>query len=435
MLIDRQAQFAFGKTPEHKITCPDEELNADGNKPNEAAMQQYIENILAENNWSRKLIQGAKDCFIAGRVALKLYVENGKCNVMFVPADGFVYDTDISDVDKLTRITFFYTLKDDEERERQRIWVQKYKIVDGRCFLSERITDGNGKTISEEVEPLENVDTGLNRIPATVIVNDGLSGDLDGESDVETIAKYDSWYNKMRSGNLDSLRKGMNQITYISGADPECMKHFRLAPGALWDVPPDMTAASENGTAPKITIGTISDNFNYADAYDATLSNIKQEMHNLIGVPDISLESMKSIVTSGKAMKAIYWPLIERCEEKMTAWKPALEWLTETLLYFAEVYPELKKAYGEFKPMKAIVTIDNQYPLPENEDEERVLDMQEVANKTRSIRSYLKKRGGEGHKGLSTWQAEEELQQIIEEQRMMEDSFEADMPTVEMESL
>ena len=417
-LIGKQAQFAFGKTPEHKVSCPNELKDPEKGRVNESAMQEYLNAVLRKNLWSGKLLKGAKDCFIGGRVALKATVSNERIHIMFVPADGFVYETNIDDIDTLERIVFFYTIRDDEERERQRIWVQKYWMENGRCFMSERVADGNGKT-DFEFTPVEKQDTRLNRIPAYVILNDGLSGDTDGESDVETIMAEDSWYNRMRSNNLDSLRKGMNQITYGVNVDREAIRHFQIKPGAFWDV------QGEDDKEP--SINTISNDFTYNTAFQDTLSNLKQGMYDALSVPDINLESMKSIVTSGKAMKAIYWPLICRCEEKMTAWKPALNWLSELILYAAEVFPELKKEYGEFAAAEHIVMIDNQYPLPEDEDEERTLDMQEVTNQTRSRKSYLMKWGGTARQGMTADEADEELSQMAKEREMLEDSFEGDI--------
>lgn len=417
-LISKQAQFAFGKTPEHKVTCPSEPQDPEKGKVNESAIQDYLNSVLRKNHWSGKLIKGAKDCFIGGKVALKATVSNDRIHIMFVPADGFVCETDIDDVDRLERIVFFYTVRDDEERERQRIWVQKYWLENGRCYMSERITDGNGKTVSGS-ETIEKQDTHLNQIPAYVILNDGLSGDTDGESDVETVMAEDSWYNRMRSNNLDSLRKGMNQITYGINVDRDSIQHFQIKPGAFWDV------QGEPDKEP--SINTISNDFTYNSAFQDTLSNLKQGMHDSLSVPDLNLESMKSIITSGKAMKAIYWPLICRCEEKMTAWKPALIWLSELVISAAEIYPDLKKVYGDFQKADYSVTIDNQYPLPEDEDEERTLDMQEVTAQSRSRKSYLMKWGGTAHQGLTAEEADAEFAQIAKEREMLEDSYEGDL--------
>jgi hypothetical protein len=110
----------------------------------------------------------------------------------------------------------------------------------------------------------------------------------------------------------------------------------------------------------------------------------------------------------------------------MNAWGPALEWLTELLLYAADVNPGLKNVYGAFEADTHVIMIDNQYPLPEDEDEEKQLDLSEVSNKSRSIKSYLMKWGGPNSKGMTPEDAETEIEQIAKEQQMMQDSFAAE---------
>lgn len=116
----------------------------------------------------------------------------------------------------------------------------------------------------------------------------------------------------------------------------------------------------------------------------------------------------------------------------MNAWRPALEWLAELLLYAGSLFPALQQTYGEFTPAPHEISVDNQYPLPEDESEEKQLDLAEVAGNAKSIRSYLMKWGGPDSKGLDADEADAELQQIVREQRMLEDSFQAEeIPEVE----
>lgn len=424
-LIRREAQFQFGKPPEIRVSCP-EEKKVDGNRVNESAMQDYLNAALKQNRLPDKLIKGARDCAIGGRVALKANFTQEKCTIAFIPADGFVFQTSMDDIDQLERITFFCTTKDDPDKARQEIWVQKYWMENGRCMVSECFTDGYGKEL-DWAGTRKNADTGLDRIPAYVILNDGLSGDTDGESEVKELMTDDSWYGRLKSANIDSLRKGMNQIVWMYGADPESGQTFRYAPGALWDIKGDPTQAGVNSNVANVQVGTIENSFSYANAYQNTLSNIKQDMHDLLGVPDLNLESTRSLITSGKGLKALYWPLICRCEEKMNSWRPALEWLAELLLYAVEVFPGLHTTYGDFTPSPHQITVENQYPLPEDESEEKELDLSEVSNKTRSIRSYLMKWGGPDSKGLDADEADTEFIRIVEEQRKLEDSYAANM--------
>ena len=419
-LISKQAEFMVGKSPDIKITCPNEK-KTDTGKPNESAMQEYIKLVLKKNLWSDKLLKGAKDCFIGGKVALKVNVTVDKVGIMFVPADGFIYETEYDDVDILKKVVLFYCVNDTEDKTEQKWWRQRYRMEKGKCLVSESLYDGYGELIPGSEEKTDE-DTGLDRIPVYIIINDGLSGDTCGESDVETIMDEDSWYNKMRSANLDTIRKTMNQITWIAGASPKVFDNLTTTPGSVWDLQADVVL----GNVPNV--GTIENSFAYNEAYSDTLGNISENMHDSLGIPDLSLEKTQGLMTSGKGLKMLYWPLICRCESKWAAWKPALEWLAELLLYVADVFPGLKKIYGEFKEEEHVVTVDNQYPLPEDEAEERTLDLQEVGT-GRSIKSYLMEWGGPDHKGMTDDEADDEIQQMIYEKRAFEDSYEGDLIT------
>lgn len=104
-----------------------------------------------------------------------------------------------------------------------------------------------------------------------------------------------------------------------------------------------------------------------------------------------------------------------------------MEWMAELILYAADLFPELKKIYGDFASAEHSITVEARYPLPEDEAEERALDLQEVGT-ARSIKSYLMKWGGADHNGMPEDDAEAEIEQIAKEKQMLEDSFAAEFP-------
>ena len=69
-----------------------------------------------------------------------------------------------------------------------------------------------------------------------------------------------------------------------------------------------------------------------------TLERIKTSMHNSVDVPDISQEGLLSGITSFKALKALYYPLMTRCNEKLMVWKPALESLIRMVIEVSLFY-------------------------------------------------------------------------------------------------
>ena len=403
-LIKEEARFLFGKAPTFTVKVDEDSLQDQAEEINK-----YIRKILKRNLFEDKLIKGARDCFIGKRIAIKLHADTitKSIRIMFVPSLEFVYEPFEDRIDELKKIIFFHQMNQEQDKSKQVIWKQKYEMIDSKCILNEGFYDGYGRLI----EMLsDNVDLKLSGIPAYVILNDGLSGDLKGESDVEELLDNAMVYNKLASEDIDSLKKGMNRTIYGIDVDSEASKHFKLKPGAYWDVATDPTAAEGK----QAQIGTVETDFNYNERMENTLNRIKSDMHEVLNIPMINNQDLKGMMTSGKSMKALYWQLITRCEEKMKSWKPALEWMIVAILEIVEVYNiEKLPQLSEFE-----VEVENQYPLQEDEDNEKTLDMQQVNSQVMSRKSYMKKWAN-----ATDEIAYEELKQIQLEKQMLEDSY------------
>ena len=402
-LIKEEARFLFGKTPAFTIQVEDNKF-----KQQAEEIKNYINEVLKNNLFEDKLIKGARDCFIGKRVAIKLHADTvtKAIRVMFVPSLEFVYEPFEDRVDELKKIIFFHQMNQEQDKDKQIIWKQKYEMVNDKCILNEGFYNGNGDLLESLAV---NVDLKLTGIPAYVILNDGLSGDLKGESDVSEILENGTEYNKLASEDLDALKKGMNRIIYGTDIDPNASEHFKLKPGAYWDVSTDITSDGKQAQ-----IGTIDTDFNYNERMENALNRIKADMHEVLNIPMINNQDLKGMMTSGKSMKALYWQLITRCEEKMMSWRPALEWMIKAILEINEVYsittlPKLENFD---------VIVENQYPLQENEDEEMILDLQKVNAQAMSRKSFIKKWAN-----VADDIADEELKQIQLEKQMLEDSY------------
>ena len=402
-LIKEEARFLFGKTPIFTVQVEDDKYQEQVEEINK-----YINKLLKDNLFEDKLVKGARDCFIGKRIAIKLHADTitKTIRVMFVPSLEFVYEPFEDRVDELKKIIFFHQMNQEQDKSKQIIWKQKYEMVDGKCILNEGFYNGNGDLLETLAV---NVDLKLSGIPAYVILNDGLSGDLKGESDVEEILENGIEYNKLASEDLDALKKGMNRIIYGTDVDPEASKHFKLKPGAYWDVSTDIASDGKQAQ-----IGTIDTDFNYDTRMENTLNRIKADMHEVLNIPMINNQDLKGMMTSGKSMKALYWQLITRCEEKMMSWRPALEWMIRAILEMNEVY-----AINTLPKLESFdVIVENQYPLQENEDEEMTLDLQKVNAQTMSRKTFIKKWAN-----VTDDIADEELKQIQLEKQMLEDSY------------
>lgn len=400
-LIKEESRFLFGKTPYFVISTENE-----GNEAQCELIQDYLDKTLKQNLFSSKLIKGARDCFIGKRIAIKLHADkdNKQIRIMFVHSLEFVYEPFEDRVDELKKIIFFHerTETPTDDKANQVFWKQKYEMIDGKCILHEGLYDGFGNLL-EIIS--DNVDLKLSGIPCYVVLNDGLSGDLSGESDVAELMENQLAYNILSSEDIDTLIKGMNSTKY--GIDVEDSSKFKLGPGAYWDVRTDCTA----GDNAKAQVGVLPTDFNYNDRMQNKLSELKTDMHEVLNIPLINNQDLKGMMTSGKSMKALYWQLITRCEEKMQDWRPALEWMVRAILEMTEVYniasiPTLDNM---------VVTVENQYPLQEDEDNEKALDMQQVNAQVMSRKTYIEK--------WNIGPSDEELKQIQLEKSMLEDTL------------
>ena len=403
-LIKEESRFLFGKTPELYIQ-PKNDTDADKDKAEEINL--YLNKILKDNLFSEKLVKGARDCFIGKRAAIKLYAnqDTKEIRIMFLPSLEFIYESDEENPNELKKIIFFYQTNKEVEKDKQRIWKQKYEMIDGRCILNEGIYNGNGILI----EPINvDVDLQLSGIPCYVIINDGLSGDPFGESDVKELLDNQIQYNRLSSEDVDTLRKGMDRIIYGVDIDREASEKFKLKPGAFWDVPTDPTAEGKQAK-----LDTIPTDFGYGDKIENSLKRIKSDMYEMLNIPMLSNDELKGMMTSGKTMKALYWQLITRCEEKMMAWRPALEWLIRAILEITEVYQIEKLPQLDYT-----VTVENNYPLQEDEDEEKTLDLQQVNAQAMSRKTFIKK-----WQGVTDDVADAEIKQIALEREMLEESY------------
>lgn len=371
-LIKAQARFMFGRPPEVTITADGEEQTQ--------ALRSAFRKIWEENGLSAKLLKAGRDCFIGKRVAVKLWGGSQGVKICFRPSLEFVYDVETDQSEELVKIVFFYGMNDEKDKLEQRIWKQKFEMVDGKCLLTEAVFDGYGTVISVSAE---RADTGLDFIPAFVVVNDGLSGDLSGESDIAELKDNQSLYNRLMSDNIDTLKFNMFPIRVAQDADGESVRNIRIAPNALVDLQTEPIAAESGKSA---ALKLLESGFTYASSFEETIKQVKNNMFELMSVPNVGLEQLRGLMQSGKSMKTLYWELICKVEERWQAWDAMLRWLAEKSLQMCRVLG------GEDIPdCPFSVDIEHLYPILDDEEAERALDLQEVVANVRSRKSYAEK--------------------------------------------
>lgn len=416
-ILDKEARFLFSRTPDFFVDVDPGDTKAQKEAAKAAAVvyQTLVDKVLDANQFPKLLLQAAKDCFIGKRVALMYNIseKTGKIGISFLPSLEFVYDVDPADSNSLTKIIAFYGLNTETSHSKQRIYRKKYELKNGFCYYTEEVYDGLGQVV-ETISP--ETKTAFTFIPAWVIINDGLTGDLIGTSEIELLQDYESWYSKMSGKDIDAESTGMNPIRWARDMSPESTKDLSIAAGSFWDLSTDQNAA--DGVTGEV--GVLDSPMTYSSALGTTLDRVKNAMYEQTAVPNVSPDAMKGVVSSGKTLKAIYWDLIVRCDEKMLVWRPALQFMARCIIEGVRLYPAVAKTYIE-DPLPDVVyeiRVDNQYSLPEDEAEEKQIDLAEVNGQTMSKKTYMKK-----WRNLTDEEAEEELLQIARERELLESSY------------
>ena len=412
-LIDKEARFLFSETPTVTVSLKDSiaEMSQDI-ADNLSKINEMVHAVLDSNNFGQQILRAARDCFIGKRVALMVnFNEVDGVTLTFVPATQFVYQYDYT-MKRLIKFVAYVIVKNSVTLSERRIFRKRYTVeYDGKVYVQEDLFDGAGSLI-DAVTPHQEIL--LDRIPATVILNDGLLGDYDGESEIANLKGYEEWYSKLSNADIDAERKGMNQIKYTIDMDPASTKNLSTAPGAYWDLGSDQNLNNAHSS-----VGTINPSMSYSDPLTTTLDRIKTSGYEQVDMPNITLSSMQGAITSGKALKAVYWPLIIRCKEKMKTWAPHLSEIISLIIDGSLIYPNCMVNYIDNVPsaINYVVDVEQNTPLPEDETEQKSLDISEVAAMVMSKKSYMQK-----WRDLTDKEADAELLQIAYERQILEDS-------------
>ena len=410
-LIDKEARFLFSKSPDFTVkSVLDDNINE--NLDAISLLQKLIDQVLQENSVKNNLTQAARDCFIGKRIAIMCNFNADGVQINLIPSLNFVYSTD--KYGKLSKIVGYFMLHDSPVSKEKRVYRKRYWIgEDGYCWVEETEHDGSGNLIETYVPATR---TKFTYIPATIVINGGLLEDYGCVSDVAELLHYESMYSELSNKDIDAEMHSMNPIRYTVDMSPDSTKDLSVAAGAFWDLNTDQTQLS--GT--KGTIGMLESSMSYSPVLTTTLDRIDDLMYNQLEIPNTTPSKLQGIITSGKTLKALYWGMVVRCDEKMNAWRSSLEDVMRFIIEGTKLYPESGRKYIQATVPNTPyeVRVDNQYPLPEDEAEEKTIDMAQVNNFVMSHKSYLKK-----WEGMTDLEAEQEIQQIAREKRLFEEVY------------
>lgn len=453
-LIDKQARFMMSVPP--SLSCkpkgfkaPEvtgDEIVDTANKEMVKKLvadaedkRQLLDNILSSGNFWSQSLTAFKDCTIGKRVLLTVQANPGeKIRFRYFTMPEFQYKLDPKDITKLQQVTIVYQ----DERTRgmlaaKQIWYRwTYEMrtpstqqeddegnivevpVPGAvptCWYMKETLDGNSQLVTEPVE-LENLDnttdyltgarpkevaypdnidwtdTRLSQIPARIILNGGLTGDIWGTSDVKELMDMADSYNKVNSDFRDALRFRMFEQPVFVDADSSSIASTKIAPNSVIDLKTDPALDNGEGTSRAAQAFMLSGSFNFVPAADSYLDRLKKDMYEHMDQP--LPEEIKN-VPSAKAMKFLFQDLVGRCEEKWTtSWDGAINWAIDIIceaIRLFNLYSEERGVALANIPTTDVFT--HNYPIPEDENEKKTTALSEVQAKVKSHKTYIREFG------------------------------------------
>lgn len=409
-LIDKEARFMFSQTPDIVVKA----RNMDEAEVEQVERyQKLINKMLEKCSFSKTLIQSAKDCFIGKRVACLVDVsEQDGVQIHFYSPLQFYYET-ADGTDRLTKFISFENVTKTSSYKDRRYIVNKYTAEGENVRVSSILYDGTGKVV-EELIPEKQID--LTYIPAVIIVNDGTLEEKTGVSEIADLIDYERTFSMLANADVDCDRKGMNPIRYVVDMNANTTKNLSSSAGSFWDLKSEQ---NQNNVSPMV--GVLSPSMQHTESLKATLDRINTSMYGELDIPNISEETLVGSITSGKALKALYWSLIVRCDEKMKTWIPAIMFIVRTAIDLALLNVDIVKTKYGIEDLKAVeyeITVQENYALLDDETEEKTTDLSEIAANARSRKSYIKK--WRKDECLTDAQIDEELLQIALENNMMD---------------
>ena len=451
-LLNKQGRFMTSVPPTLVLSSYDDNVNRDSIDTKRAC----IEHMLRDTKFWNKFGKAFMDCTIGKRVLLcmladvdQLGVPTGEIKFRFYTMPEFIYEYDENDVDVLRKVEIAYqdksTIGKIQRDQRWHKWTYEmrddgycwatYKIVDGANItafttVTNNVSDNEDDDTIQAVELKQEWNTGLEELPCKIILNDGLTGDIRGHSDVKDLMDMAMDYNKTMSDYRDALRFKMFEQPVFTDVKSSSLKNIKIAPNTIIDIQSDPTLGDGTGSNSVAKFGTLSSTFSFQAAADSYLTQLKKDMYELMEQP---MPEALLNVPSAKALKMVYYDLITRCEEKWRTWDEVLIWV----VHMFEVYG----SFGLFKEVLGSETLTletttawtHNYPIPDDDESVRTIAIQEVEANVRSHKSYIEEYGNSEDADAEFERIMEEQEQIQNMQNMMMGGFEPNSNTQEGE--
>lgn len=456
-LVKKQARFMMGKEP-------DLSFSPIQNGQDEAAENKRIlfDFILSKSKFWTKAANALVDATVGKRVLMLLVAnENEQIDIQFYSMPQFTYTVDPKNPSRLLAVDIVY--QDERTKGMQteaQLWhhfryemrssskesgvSQALEDVEEECWLTYALTDGEanqiymtedgettikaslaklveiednlGNKVEVPLKVLETAPTGLSQIPCRVILNEPLTNDIYGSSDVKELITIADNYNRTVSDMRDALKFKMFEQPVLIDASTASVKGMKIAPNALVDVKSDPASSiGSGGNSRQAKVATISGSFNFLPAAQYYLDEAKKAMYELMDQP---LPEKVQNAPSGIAMQFLFYDLMSRCDSKWIEWDSAIEWLVEML---EEVLEKVNVDLGilpdniisSYQTLTTLV-IDHKYPLPSDEASAKEIAMSEVQANVRSHQSYIEEFSVKE-------KADKEWKRVLEEQAQLDE--------------
>jgi hypothetical protein len=374
-LLRKQARFMFGRKPDILLKPHNPE---DKDKCEE--LRQFIDKILEENRFWSDTLKAFLMGTVKKRILLRLEANPEQpINIFYNQIEDFSYTMDSVNSKKIQSIVL--AVQDPNSADNvianEQTWYRyTYYMENGVCkFKKETFKKGNTDVPSEETT----FDTGLNRLPAWVIINGGLLGDRFGESDITDLKDPQNQYNRRVSDFADALRFQMFGQTAVIDGTPDSVKEAKVAPNAILPI------ASIDDR--KADVKKVESSFSNAEPVETFLKRAESDMYETISIP--RPEQLVNI-PSAKSMKYMYNDLIARCEEKWHDWETPIKEMLRIIIESCSKFNCYPNWNHDWDNLEFSIVIKHNYPIPEDMDDKKKLGMEEVKNNVRSVRGYIR---------------------------------------------
>lgn len=433
-LINKQGRFMFGNPPDLLV----KPINA-GDVDNAESKRAVIDAVFDKARFWNKTAKAFVDSTIGKRTLVVLQANEGEAiGIRYYTMPEFTYTLDANDSSKLQSVQIAHqdprTKGSDTASQLWHHYTYEMRTQSGEvptgynpdeeltCWLEYKLVDGQnnqlfakpaGGTTSEPeqtettiinaegeeqtvlLEIKESNNTGLSQLPCYVILNEGLTGDTRGTSDVKDLMLIADNYNRTISDYRDALKFKMFEQPIIIDGDSNSIAAIKIAPNTIIDLKTDNKLSMLKSGSTQASVATMASSFSFKESAAWYLENAKKDMYEMMDMP---MPEKVQDAPSAKSIKFLFYDLMARCENKWLDWEDAVLWIISFIEEAFEKVPNIQVPGYEDKVAQAAAVIrtrtvnslNHNYPMPEDEFETKDIAIKEVLANVRSRKSYMR---------------------------------------------